>query len=131
MSFVDQVRAFTDGVGVDVVYDSVGKDTIDGSLASLRTRGLLVSFGQSSGAVPPMDLRKLSLGGSLFLTRPSLMHYNAKRDDLVACAAALFDVVERGAVKIEVRQTYPLAEAERAHRDLEGRKTTGSSVLAV
>jgi NADPH2:quinone reductase len=91
--------------------------------------GMMVSFGQSSGSVPPIDLGILGAKGSLFLTRPSLMTYTAKREDLLAHARDLFDVVEKGAVKIQIVQTYPLAEAARAHQDLEDRKTTGSTVL--
>ncbi|TAN56767.1 MAG: quinone oxidoreductase, partial [Rhodospirillales bacterium] len=119
----------TEGAGVDVVYDSVGKDTFAGSLECLRPLGTMVSFGQSSGAVPPLDLGVLSAKGSLFLTRPTLMTYTARREDLVSSAAELFDMVGKGHLKVEVNQTYPLAEAARAHRDLEARRTTGSSVL--
>ena len=128
-NFVEQVRELTDGQGVPVVYDSVGRDTFQGSLDCLRPLGMLVSFGQSSGSVPPVDIGMLSAKGSLFLTRPSLMTYAAKREDLLASAAELFDVVARGAVKIEIQQTYPLEQAAQAHRDLEGRKTTGSTVM--
>jgi NADPH2:quinone reductase len=128
-NFVERVRDITDGAMVPVVYDSVGKDTFMGSLDCLRPLGMLVSFGQSSGKVAPLDTGLLAAKGSLFLTRPSLMTYTAKREDLVASAAELFDVVERGFVRVEVNQTYPLSEAATAHRDLEGRKTTGSTVL--
>jgi NADPH2:quinone reductase len=128
-NFVDRVRELTEGAMVPVVYDSVGKDTFMGSLDCLRPLGMLVSFGQSSGKVPPLDTGLLAAKGSLFLTRPSLMTYTAKREDLVASAAELFDMVERGFVRVEVNQTYPLAEAAQAHRDLEGRRTTGSTVL--
>ncbi len=127
--FADRVSDITDGRGVDVVYDSVGQTTFMKSLDTLRPMGMMVSFGQSSGPVPSFDLSILSAKGSLFLTRPSLMTYTARREDLVAHAEDLFEVVRRGAVSIEVRRTYPLAEAARAHQDLEGRKTTGSSVL--
>jgi NADPH:quinone reductase len=129
--FVSRVKEITQGRGVDVVYDSVGQSTFMKSLDCLRPMGMMVSFGQSSGAVPPFDTGILAAKGSLFLTRPSLMAYTAKREDLLAHARDLFDVVEKGVVKIEIRQTYPLAEAARAHRDLENRKTTGSTVLIV
>jgi NADPH2:quinone reductase len=128
-SFPRRVREITAGEGVAVVYDGVGKDTFAGSLDSLMTCGMLVSFGNASGPVPPFDPLLLSQKGSLFLTRPTLMHYTAKRADLVALAAGLFDVVASGQVKIEVNQTYPLAEAAAAHRDLEARKHTGSTIL--
>ncbi len=127
--FVARVREITGGEGVSVVYDSVGKDTFMRSLDCLRPRGLMVSFGQASGMVPPLDIAILSVKGSLFLTRPTLMTYTAMREDLMASAAALFDAVLRGVVRIEVRQTYPLQDAARAHADLEARKTTGSTVL--
>jgi NADPH:quinone reductase len=129
--FVSRVKEITQGRGVDVVYDSVGQTTFMKSLDCLRPMGMMVSFGQSSGSVPPFDLGILGAKGSLFLTRPSLMAYTAMREDLLAHARDLFDVVEKGAVKIEIGQTYPLAEAARAHRDLEDRKTTGSSVLVL
>jgi NADPH2:quinone reductase len=129
--FAARVKAITDGHGVDVVYDSVGQATFMKSLDCLRPMGMLVSFGQSSGPMPPFDLALLAQKGSLFLTRPSLMTYTARREDLLAHARDLFEVVQSGAVKVEVRRTYPLAEAARAHRDLEGRKTTGSSVFTV
>jgi NADPH2:quinone reductase len=127
--FVARVREITGGEGVSVVYDSVGKDTFMRSLDCLRPRGLMVSFGQASGMVPPLDISILSAKGSLFLTRPTLMAYTASREDLLASAAALFDAVLRGVVRIEVRQTYPLRDAARAHADLEARRTTGSTVL--
>jgi NADPH2:quinone reductase len=126
---VARVRELTGGEGVAVAYDSVGRDTFMASLDSLRPMGMLVSFGQSSGPLGPFDPGLLAAKGSLFLTRPSLMVYTAKRGDLLATAADLFSVVESGAVRIEVNQTYPLAEAARAHRDLEGRRTTGSTVF--
>ncbi len=128
-SFVERVRSITGGAGVAVVYDSIGKDTFAGSLDCLRPMGMVVLFGQSSGVVPPFDLGVLSAKGSLFVTRPTLMTYTAKRADLVASANELFDVVGRGAVKIQVHQRYPLRDAAQAHRDLEARKTTGSTVL--
>ena len=127
--FVARVKEITRAKGVDVVYDSVGQSTFMQSLDCLRPMGMMVSFGQSSGSIPPLDTGVLAAKGSLFLTRPSLMAYTAKREDLLAHAHDLFEVVEKGAVKIEVRQTYPLAEAARAHSDLEGRKTTGSTLL--
>jgi NADPH2:quinone reductase len=124
-----RVREITAGARVPVVYDSVGKDTFAASLASLRPRGLLVTFGQSSGPVPPFDPRALAQKGSLFLTRPKLADYVATRAELEATARELFDVIAKGAVRVRVAQTYPLRDAERAHRDLEARKTTGSTVL--
>jgi len=128
-NFVERVKEITNGEGVPVVYDSVGKDTWDGSLDCLRRLGILVSFGNASGAVDPFPPGILAAKGSLFLTRPTLMDYTADRGDLVATAQELFDVVTSGAVKININQTYPLAEAVQAHRDLEARKTTGSTVL--
>ncbi|MEZ5589756.1 MAG: quinone oxidoreductase [Gammaproteobacteria bacterium] len=128
-SFLDRVKEVTNGEGVPVVYDSVGKDTWEGSLNSLRKMGMMVSFGNASGAVDPFPPGMLAAKGSLFLTRPTLMDYTAKREDLLATANELFDVVSSGAVKIEINQTYPLAEAAQAHRDLEARKTTGSTIL--
>ena len=128
-SFVERVREITDGKGVPVVYDSIGKDTFTDSLDCLSPHSLLASFGSASGPVPPVDLGILAAKGSLYLTRPTLMTYNAAREDLVRSAEALFDVVVSGAVKIEINQRYKLAEAEQAHRDLEGRKTTGSTIL--
>jgi NADPH2:quinone reductase len=127
--FAARAREITDGKGVDVVYDSVGQATFMKSLDCLRPMGMMVSFGQASGLVPPFDPGLLSAKGSLFLTRPSLMTYTAERDALLEHAQDLFEVVENGAVKIDVRQTYPLAKAARAHQDLEARKTTGSTVL--
>jgi NADPH2:quinone reductase len=126
---VDRVREITGGVGVPVVYDGVGKDTFASSLDCLAPLGLMVTFGNSSGPVPPVDVSVLSAKGSLFLTRPTLFTYTAKRADLLASATDLFDVVRRGAVRIAVNQTYPLREAAQAHRDLEARRTTGSTVL--
>ncbi|TYR35206.1 quinone oxidoreductase [Mesorhizobium microcysteis] len=127
--FVAQVKEITGGKMCDVVYDSVGKDTFPGSLDCLRLRGMFVSFGQSSGPIPPFNLAMLSQKGSLYATRPTLFNYIAKRDELEASAKALFDVVGSGAVKIRVNQRYQLAEAAQAHSDLEGRKTTGTTVL--
>jgi NADPH:quinone reductase len=127
--FVARVKEITGGRGVRVVYDAVGRDTWDGSLDCLQPLGMMVSYGNASGPVPPISPLVLSAKGSIFLTRPSLMTYTAKRADLLASAAELFAVIASGAVKIEINQTYPLAEAERAHRDLEARRTTGSTVL--
>ncbi len=126
---VARVKDLTDGKGVPVVYDSVGKDTFKTSLDCLAPRGLLVSFGNASGAVPPFD--PLTLGGlrSLYLTRPSLGAYVAKREELIEASLALFEVVASGAVKVDIGQTYALRDAAAAHRDLEARKTTGSTVL--
>jgi NADPH2:quinone reductase len=127
--FAERVRAITGGAGVPVVYDSVGKDTFMASLDCLRPRGMMVCFGQSSGEMAPLDLGILRQKGSLYVTRPTLATYAAKREDLLASANALFEVVKTGAVKIEVGQTFPLKDAAAAHRALEGRKTTGSTVL--
>jgi len=128
-SFVERVREITGGKGVDVVYDSVGKDTFPGSLDCLRPRGMWVSFGNASGSVPPFEIMLLAQKGSLFATRPSLAHYTAAREELMATANSLFDVVLKGIVKITVNHTYALSAAADAHRDLEARKTTGSIVL--
>lgn len=127
--FIKRTKELTNGKGVDVVYDSIGKDTFPGSLDCLKPRGLWVSFGNASGAVTGFDIGILSVKGSLYATRPTLMTYTAKREDLVANANDLFDVVKRGIVKINVNQTYPLRETAQAHRDLEARKTTGSTIL--
>ncbi len=127
--FVTMVKAYTKGEGVDVVYDSVGKDTFPGSLDCLKPLGMWVSFGQASGPVPEFKITLLSQKGSLFATRPSFANYAASRKDLVASANELFEVVGSGKVKVSVNQTYPLAEAARAHHDLEARLTTGSTVL--
>jgi NADPH2:quinone reductase len=127
--FVARVKEITGGEGCDVVYDSIGKDTFPASLDCLKPFGLFVSFGQASGPIPPVNLAILSQKGSLFATRPTLMHYIAKRADLEATAADLFDLVGSGKIKIEVNQTYPLSRVADAHRDLEARKTTGSTVL--
>jgi NADPH2:quinone reductase len=129
-NFVERVKEVTGGAGVRAAYDSVGRETFLGSLDCLRPLGVLALFGQSSGPVPAFDPALLSRA-SLFLTRPSLFHYVAARSDLLTAARSLFDVVRSGAVKVEVRQTYPLAEAARAHADLEARRTTGSTVLVL
>jgi NADPH2:quinone reductase len=126
---VAKVKDYTKGKGVDVVYDSVGKDTFPASLDCLKPLGMWVSFGQSSGPVPDFSISLLAQKGSLFATRPALAHYTATRKDLVASANDLFDVIAKGKVKIAINQTYPLAEAERAHRELEARLTTGSTIL--
>ena len=128
-SFPERVREFTGGRGVPVVYDSVGKSTFMGSLDCLQPFGLLVTFGNASGPVQAVDLSILAQKGSLFVTRPTLNTYAAKREDLEAMAAELFEVVRSGQVKIEVGRTFPLAESARAHRELEGRHTTGSTIL--
>jgi len=128
-NFTQRVREITGGEGVPVVYDGVGKDTFMGSLDSLRPLGMLVTYGNASGPVPPFDLLLLSQKGSLFVTRPTIVHYTAKRADLEALGTELFDVVASGKVRIEVNQTYALKDAAQAHRDLEARKTTGSTIL--
>jgi NADPH2:quinone reductase len=128
-SFLAEVKRITDGRGVRVVYDSVGRDTFDDSLRCLHPRGLLVLFGQSSGPVPPFELARLGQSGSLYVTRPSLAAYTATREDLELSARALMAVVESGAVRIEVPHVYPLSETAQAHRDLESRRTAGSIVL--
>ena len=124
-----RVRALTGGEGVHVVYDSVGKDTWEASLGCLRRRGMLVSFGNASGPVPPIQPLVLSRQGSLFLTRPVLMDYTVTRDELLGCAGELFEVLGSGAVSVHVHASYPLASAAAAHRDLESRRTTGSLLL--
>ncbi|HLT76327.1 MAG TPA: quinone oxidoreductase [Ferrovibrio sp.] len=128
-NFVERVKEITKGEGVPVVYDGVGKDTWAGSLDCLRPLGLMVSFGNASGPVGPVDIGILAPKGSLFVTRPTLVTYTARREDLVGSANALFDVVKSGKVKIEIKQTYALKDAARAHADLESRKTTGSTLL--
>jgi len=128
-NFVDRVKRLTKGAGVPVVYDSIGTATFPASLDCLRPRGLFVSFGNASGPIPPFSPNLLNQKGSLFMTRPSLFHYIATRKELEANARDLIGVVRKGIVKIEVNQTYDLKDAARAHRDLEGRKTTGSTVL--
>lgn len=127
-NFVERVNEITNGQGVPVVYDSVGKDTFLASLDCLDVRGMLVSFGQASGPVPPFDTSKLALK-SLFLTRPSLMAYTAKREELELSANALFGFIEKGVIDATPRQSYPLKDAAQAHIDLEGRRTVGSTVL--
>ena len=126
---VAEVKKLTGGAMVPVVYDSVGKDTWNTSLDCLAPLGLMVSYGNASGPVPPVDIGILSAKGSLYVTRPSLATYTSKRADLAKVAGELFDVVAKGVVKIEVNQTFPLQEAAAAHIALESRKTTGSTVL--
>lgn len=128
-NFVERVKEITGGAGLPVVYDSIGKDTFQGSLDCLRPLGMMVTFGNASGPVPPVDTLELSRRGSLFLTRPTLFSYTAKRADLVQTATELFDMVAAGKVKIEVNQTYALKDAAQAQIDLVARKTTGSTVL--
>jgi len=128
-NFVERVKEITGGAKVPVVFDSVGKDTFAGSLDCLKPRGLLAVFGNGSGPVSAFDLNLLAAKGSLYVTRPTLMTYTARREDLEAAANELFDIVKTGKVKIEINQTYKLQDAAQAHRDLEARKTTGSTVL--
>lgn len=127
--FVERVKEITGGKLCDVVYDSVGQDTYPGSLDCLRPRGLWVSFGQSSGPIQDFNLGLLAQKGSLFATRPTLFNYVSTREELEATARDLFDVVRKGIVKIEVNQEYALADARKAHEDLEGRKTSGVTIL--
>jgi len=128
-NFVERVRQITGGKGVPVVYDAVGKDVFAGSIDCLAMFGMYVNFGNASGPLPPVEPLLLSQKGSLFLTRPTLVHYTAKREDLVASANDLFEVVKSGKVKIEIGQRYALKDAAQAHRDLESRKSTGSLML--
>ncbi|MEK6352648.1 MAG: quinone oxidoreductase [Burkholderia cenocepacia] len=128
-NFTQRVKAITNGAGVPVVYDSIGKDTYIGSLDCLAPLGYFVSFGNASGPLPPIDSKEFSSRGSLFFTRPTLFSYIAKRADLDAAATELFDVILSGKVKTSINQRYPLAEVGRAHADLEARKTTGSTIL--
>lgn len=127
----ERVRELTDGTGVPVVFDSVGKDTFAGSLASLQRRGLLVCFGTASGPVPPIDAMRLAVSGSLFVTRPALADYIADPAERDALAGELFGHVASGRIKIEINQRYSLKDAAQAHRDLEAGRTTGSSVFLV
>ncbi|HYD80988.1 MAG TPA: quinone oxidoreductase [Paucimonas sp.] len=128
-NFVERVKEITGGKGVPVVYDSIGKDTFPGSLDCLSPLGMMVSFGAASGPVPPFGLNELASRGSLFITRPSLFTYTAKREDLDAMAVDLLGMVESGKIKIDINQRYALKDAAQAHRELEARKTTGSSIL--
>jgi NADPH:quinone reductase len=127
--FEAETKRLTGGKGVDVVYDSVGKTTFEKGLNILRPRGMMVLFGGSSGAVPPFDLIALSQKGSLYVTRPTVAHYTATREELVERSGAVFGMIAAGKLKLRIEHTYPLAEAQRAHRDLEGRKTTGKLLL--
>lgn len=128
-NFVERVKEITGGQGVPVVYDSIGKDTFTGSLDCLSPLGMMVSYGSASGPVPPFSLNELASRGSLFITRPSIFSYTAKRDDLEMMAGELFGMVESGKIKIDVNQRYALKDVAQAHRDLESRKTTGSTIL--
>ena len=128
-NFAERVRDITGGHGVPVVFDSVGKDTFAGSIDSLALRGMLVSFGNASGAVPPFSPLLLSQKGSLYLTRPTLGHYTATRAELLETAADLFDVLLSGQVRVQPGQRYALKDAAQAHADLEARLTTGSTIL--
>jgi len=128
-NFTQRVRELTDGAGVPVVYDSIGKATFEGSLNCLRPLGMMVTYGNATGPVPDFSPAVLAQKGSLFLTRPTLMNYVAKREDLLWAANDLFDVVKSGAVKININQRYDLKDAAQAHQDLEDRKTTGSTIL--
>jgi NADPH:quinone reductase len=127
--FVSETRRLTSGRGVSVVYDSVGRTTFEGSLNSLAPRGMLVLYGQSSGPVAPVDPQVLNTKGSLFLTRPTLAHYVASREELLSRAGDIFRWVQEGKLRVRVDRTYPLADAESAHRALEGRETTGKVLL--
>ncbi|MFT5111488.1 MAG: NADPH2:quinone reductase [Parasphingorhabdus sp.] len=128
-NFTEKVRELTNGKGVRVVYDSLGKDTFEGSLDCLQPMGMMVSFGNATGPVDGVNVGILAKKGSLFLTRPTLMTYTADRSEMLRMADELFDVVTKGVVKINVNQTYKLADTAQAHRDLEARKTTGSTIL--
>jgi NADPH2:quinone reductase len=127
--FAEAVRDLTHGAGVNAVYDGVGKDTFDGSLASLRTRGSLVLFGAASGPVPPVDPQRLNAGGSLTLTRPSLAHFLGNPQERLWRSTEIFGAAADGSLSVRIGATYPLAEARRAHEDLEGRRTTGKVLL--
>jgi NADPH2:quinone reductase len=129
VDFEAATKELTGSKGVDVVYDSVGKTTFEKGLNVLRPRGMMVLFGGSSGAVPPFDLIALSQKGSLYVTRPTLHHYTATREELAERSNAVFGMIAAGKLKLRIEHTYPLAEAQRAHRDLEGRKTTGKLLL--
>jgi NADPH2:quinone reductase len=127
--FEAETKRLTGNQGVDVVYDSVGKTTFDKGLNVLRPRGMMVLFGGSSGSVPPLDPLVLTQKGSLFLTRPSLAHYIITHEELQSRAAAVFAMIAAGKLNLRIGHTYPLSEAAQAHRDLEGRKTTGKVLL--
>ena len=128
-TLADKVRDLTDGKGADVVYDGVGKDSWSASIASLKRRGLMVSYGNASGAVPPISLLELSRGGSLYVTRPTLFHYSATAEELGSLADRLFDKMAQGVVRATINQRFQLSQAAEAHRALEARRTTGSTVL--
>ncbi|HMK21823.1 MAG TPA: quinone oxidoreductase [Terriglobales bacterium] len=129
VDFEAETRRLTDGKGVDVIYDSVGKTTFEKGLNVLKPRGYMVLFGGSSGAVAPFDLIQLSQKGSLYVTRPTLVHYTATREELEMRARGVFGMIQAGTLKLRIDHTYPLAQAAQAHRDLEGRKTTGKLLL--
>lgn len=129
VGFADKVRELTEGEGVNVVYDGVGKDTFDDSLKSLRIRGAMVLFGAASGPVPPFDPQRLNAAGSLTLTRPTMAHFVQNAQELRWRSAEIFDAAANGTLAVRVGATYPLAEAAQAHRDLEGRRTTGKVLL--
>ena len=128
-NFVERVKDLTGGKGVPVVYDSIGKDTFTGSLDCLAPLGMMVSYGSASGPVPPFTLNELASRGSLFITRPTLFTYTAKRDDLELMASELFGMVDSGKINIDINQRYALEDVAQAHADLESRKTTGSTIL--
>ncbi|MEO7402669.1 MAG: zinc-binding dehydrogenase, partial [Burkholderiales bacterium] len=130
-NFVEKVKAITGGTGVPVVYDSIGKDTWPASLDCLQPLGYMVSFGNASGPLPLINSQDLASRGSLFFTRPSLVAYTAKREDLEMSAKALFNVVSSGKVKIDINQRFALKDVAQAHRDLESRKTTGSTIFTL
>jgi NADPH2:quinone reductase len=127
--FAAKIRVLTDGKGVAAVYDGVGRSTFDASLASLAVRGTLVLFGAASGPVPPMDPQRLNAAGSVYLTRPSRLHFIRTRDEFTWRTNQLFDAIATGTVKVNASAHYPLKDAAQAHRDLEGRRTVGSVVL--
>ena len=127
--FESEVKRLTDGKGVDVVYDGVGKDTFEKNLNVMRLRGMLVLYGMSSGAVPPVDPAKLSEKGSLFMARTTLAHFTATREELLARTSSLFGLMSEGKLKVKIARTYPLADAPQAHRDLEARNATGKLLL--
>jgi NADPH2:quinone reductase len=127
--WVARAKSITGGRGVAVAYDSVGKDTFMRSLDTIRPRGLMVSYGNASGAPPAISPLELSKRGSLYLTRPTMFHFTSTRQALAKAANELFDLLARGVIKVQIGQTYPLKEAARAHTDLEARRTTGSTVL--
>jgi NADPH2:quinone reductase len=128
-NFVDRVKEITNGKGVPVVYDSIGKDTFPASLDCLSPRGMFVSFGSSSGPIPAFNILMLSQKGSLYATRPTLFNYASSREALTAMAGELFDLVKAGRIKPDARQTFPLRDAAEAHRALESRRTTGATLL--